>query len=77
MVKVAVVGCGDVASVHFAAIMANDAAQLVGVCDVDAAAAAAAAAEYGVPAFGDHLALIDAVAPDVLHICTPHHQRAG
>ena len=79
--RVAVVGCGDIATVHLDAIL--DAAtgpdggvELVGVCDVDEGRRAEAAARGNCPAFPDLTAMLDAVAPDVVHVCTPHHRHA-
>jgi UDP-N-acetyl-2-amino-2-deoxyglucuronate dehydrogenase len=72
----AVIGCGDVSTVHFGPIGALDGIDLVGVCDTDADRAAAAAGRYGVPAFACHRDLLDRVRPDVVHVCTPHHQHA-
>ena len=42
--RVAVVGCGDIAAVHLDAILDAAGAELVGVCDVDEERLAAAAA---------------------------------
>jgi UDP-N-acetyl-2-amino-2-deoxyglucuronate dehydrogenase len=74
--RVAVVGCGDVSIVHFEAIEAIADGELVAVCDSDPATLRATAARYRVPGFADHRQLVDAVAPDVVHICTPHDQHA-
>ena len=71
----AVVGCGDVSTVHFEAIDDLDDIELVAVCDTDPAAAAAAGERYGVPAFPDHRAMLAQVRPDVVHVCTPHHEH--
>jgi UDP-N-acetyl-2-amino-2-deoxyglucuronate dehydrogenase len=76
MTTAAVLGCGDVSVVHLQAIQNLAGADLVGVCDTDPVRAAAAAARYGVPGFTDHRDLIDTVRPDVVHVCTPHHQHA-
>ena len=70
MRRVAVVGCGDVSIVHFEAIARLADVELVGVCDVDSAAAARAHEQWRVPAFHDHRALLAAVRPDVAHVCT-------
>jgi len=71
----AVIGCGDIAVVHLAAIARLDGVELVGVCDTDPGRAEAAGARYGVPAFTDHRNLLDAARPAVAHVCTPHHQH--
>jgi UDP-N-acetyl-2-amino-2-deoxyglucuronate dehydrogenase len=75
MTRAAVVGCGDVSIVHFKAIEHLAGVDLVGVCDIDQTRRAAAAERYGVPGFADHREMIDAVRPDAVHICTPHHQH--
>ncbi len=76
MPRVAVIGCGDVSIVHFEAVAAIPDAELVAVCDRDPVALAAAESRYRVPGFAEHRELISAVAPDVVHICTPHDQHA-
>ena len=80
--RVAVVGCGDISAVHLDAILAaassgvDGGVEPVGVCDVDEGRRAEAAARAGCPGFADLPALLDAVAPDVVHVCTPHHRHA-
>ncbi|WP_223256980.1 Gfo/Idh/MocA family protein [Arthrobacter globiformis] len=73
----AVIGCGDVSTVHFEAVAKLDGAALVAVCEADPQRLASAIAAWGVPGYADHLALIEAVKPDVVHICTPHDQHAA
>jgi UDP-N-acetyl-2-amino-2-deoxyglucuronate dehydrogenase len=75
MTTAAVVGCGDVSVVHLEAIGNLSGIDLVAVCDLDPARSAAASDRYGVPAFADHRQLLDAVRPDVVHVCTPHYQH--
>lgn len=65
-------GCGDISVIHTAAIATIPEARLVAVCDRDPDRLAAAETAYGVPGFADHRALLDAVAPEVVHICTSH-----
>lgn len=77
MATAAVIGCGDVSSVHFEAIAANPKIDLVAVCDTDPAQLAAAVAAFDVTGFADHRSLIEAMRPDVVHICTPHHQHVS
>jgi UDP-N-acetyl-2-amino-2-deoxyglucuronate dehydrogenase len=77
MTTAAVIGCGDVSVVHLQAIVNLDGVDLVGVCDTDAARAAATAERYGVPGFTGHRQLLDGARPDVVHISTPHHQHVG
>src|SRR6478752_903195 len=75
MATAAVIGCGDVSSIHLEAIGAIDGIDLVGVCDVDPDRRAVAEKTLAVPGFADHRQLIDSVRPDVVHICTPHDQH--
>jgi predicted dehydrogenase len=57
-------------------LAAGSGVDLVGVCDLDEPRRAQAAARAGCPGF-DHLTgMLDAVAPDVVHVCTPHHRHA-
>ena len=74
--RVAVVGCGDIADIHLDAILADASVEPVGVCDVDATRRDAAARRAGCPGFADLTSLLDAAAPDVVHVCTPHHHHA-
>ncbi len=76
-VRAAVIGCGDVSTVHFGALSKLDGVELVAVCDTDPGRLAAAVAAYGVPGFADHLSLIAEARPDVVHISTPHDQHAA
>lgn len=73
--RAAIVGWGDVATIHREAINAIDGVELVGVVDTDPARREAATAATGAPAFASVDELVDAVAPDVVHITTPHHQH--
>lgn len=73
--RAAIVGWGDVATVHQAAIAAIGGVELVGVADTDPVRCAAAEAATGAPAFASVAELIDAVSPDVVHIATPHDQH--
>jgi len=72
----AVVGCGDISAVHLAAIEAMPDVELVAVCDSDAAARSTAERRWRVAGFADHRMMLDAVRPDVVHVCTPHDQHA-
>lgn len=74
--RVAVVGLGDIAGVHLAALAELASTHLVGVCDVDAARADAAERRWDVPGFTDAATLFDTVRPDVVHLCLPHSEHA-
>jgi predicted dehydrogenase len=69
--RVVVVGMGKRGMHHAVAFHANPRFELVGVCDIDAARLAAAAAKLGSPrADTDAAALARAVRPDVFCFCT-------
>jgi len=73
--RAAIVGWGDVAIIHHEAIQAIDGVEFVGVVDTDAGRREFAAEALGVPVFATVGELVDAVAPDVVHVTTPHHQH--
>lgn len=75
MTTAAVVGCGDVSTIHLQAIERLEGIDLVAVCDPDEDRAAATAGRHDVPAFASHQQMLSAVRPDVVHVCTPHDQH--
>jgi UDP-N-acetyl-2-amino-2-deoxyglucuronate dehydrogenase len=77
MPKAAIIGCGDVSIVHFEALAGMDDAELVAVCETDPERRAAAQRAHGVPGFEDYRDMLEADAPDVVHITTPHHEHAA
>lgn len=76
MPRVAVIGCGDVATVHFEAIGVLADATLVAVCDTDPTRLAAAMAVHNVPGYSDHVRMLEQEQIDVVHVCTPHNEHA-
>ncbi|PPG52409.1 gfo/Idh/MocA family oxidoreductase [Rathayibacter sp. AY1E9] len=76
-VRAAVIGCGDISSVHLAAIGTAPGAELVAVCDTDPGRLAAAAERHAVPGFPEAVRMLDSVRPDVVHVCTPHSTHAA
>ncbi|NQT89158.1 Gfo/Idh/MocA family oxidoreductase [bacterium] len=68
----AVVGCGVIGPWHTKAVTLAPRSTLIAVCDVDAKKAEALAAEYGVPAYTDHKAMLKA-EPDIdcVNVCVP------
>ena len=69
MLKVAIVGCGSIFTMHATSCANLDGAELVAVCDIKKDRADAAAAKYGVKAYYDYKEMIDTEHPDVLHVC--------
>lgn len=71
-IRVALIGAGGIAGAHLRAYAAHaDRCEIVGIADVVESAAGAKAAEYGGRAFNDAEAMLDAVEPDAISICTP------
>ena len=77
MTTAAVIGCGDVSTVHFEALTNCPGVDLVAVCDTNQDRLAAAAEAQAVPGFTHHLEMLDQAHPDVVHICTPHDQHVS
>jgi predicted dehydrogenase len=73
-IRTAIVGAGNIATVHHLPALRAHAedAELVAVVDVDADRAEAFAREAGIPAaFGDLQTMLDTVRPDLVVVCTP------
>jgi len=73
MLKVGIVGCGNIFTMHATSCHHLENATLVGVCDIKKDRADAAAAKYNVQAYYDYKELIDPAKIDVVHICVPHY----
>ena len=77
-VRFAVIGVGaNVFSQHAAALKANRALELVGVADVNLAAAEQRAEELGTPYFAQHQELLERTRPDAVVIMAPHPFHAA
>lgn len=75
--RVAVVGCGQIADAHLQEIQKLSAAQVVAVCDRYPDLARQAAERFGVPGVYDDLGrMLAEVRPDVMHITTPPASHA-
>jgi predicted dehydrogenase len=76
--RVAVVGCGQIADAHLQEIGKLATARAVAVCDRFPDLAKQAAERFGVPEqFADLGELLARVKPDVVHITTPPHSHAA
>jgi predicted dehydrogenase len=76
-VRTALIGCGKVGQIHAAALKSLPESEFVGVCDSDAARAAAFAQHHGTHAFTDLGALLRDARPQAVLICTPHPLHAA
>lgn len=75
-VRTALVGCGKVGHIHAQALNSLSESELVGVCDVDGARAAAFAAQYGGRPFTDVATMLRECGVQSLCIGTPHPLHA-
>jgi predicted dehydrogenase len=70
--RVALVGCGQIADAHLHAMRRCELARVVAVCDRDPDLVRQAARRFGVrDSFVDANAMLAAVRPDVVHVTTP------
>ncbi|ACY13123.1 Gfo/Idh/MocA family protein [Haliangium ochraceum] len=70
--KVALVGCGQIADGHVSEIQKLGNAKVLGVCDLEPLMAEQLAERYDVPHhYADYHQMLEMVRPDVVHICTP------
>lgn len=71
-IRVAVIGGGGIAGAHLRAYIAHaERCEIVGIADVVEEVARARVAEFGGQAFNDGAAMLDALQPDAVSICTP------
>src|SRR6266849_1006578 len=75
--RIALVGCGDIARAHIPYIIKESRQSIVGLCDDDVAKAEALAKTFGIQTVHRTLAeLIERQKPDVVHILTPPQSHA-
>jgi UDP-N-acetyl-2-amino-2-deoxyglucuronate dehydrogenase len=70
MLKVAVIGLGDISKIHIPAIQANPNVELVAVCDLDESLKGNVP---GVNFYSDYHEMVEKENPDVVHNCLPHY----
>jgi predicted dehydrogenase len=75
--RVAIIGTGGIANSHARGYLANAAAEVVAVCDVEAERAQAFAEKYGFGTpYSDPAVLLREEKPDAVSICTPNFLHA-
>ncbi len=79
--RTALIGTGQIAREHLAALQTIRGVELVGVCDRSSAVAELTAGQFGIPAWYDRMdRLLLEARPEVVHITTPpdsHHEIAS
>ncbi len=74
--RVAIVGCGQIADGHISEIQKLKSAELVALCDREPLMAEQAALRHGVAQHYEHFEeLLEKERPDVVHITTPPHSH--
>lgn len=76
--RVAVVGCGQIADAHLQELRKVPAVEIAATCDVHRDLAMQAALRFGVPRYDDDLdTMLREVKPDVVHVATPAHTHSA
>ncbi len=70
MLKVAVIGLGDISKIHIPAIQENPEVELVAVCDIDESLADTVP---GIRFYTDYHVMLEEETLDCVHICLPHY----
>ena len=73
MLKVGIIGCGNIFTMHATSAHHLPNAEIVGVCDVKKDRADSAAKKYNTKAYYDYKELIANERPDIVHVCVPHY----
>ena len=77
-IRVAMLGTGNIALPHVAALKSLPGIKVVAVCDLDEAKARAFAQHWGVPSFyRDLAAMLESEKPDVVHVLLPPPAHAS
>lgn len=72
--RIAIIGCGNIFTMHATSILNTDGLVLAAVCDIKPERLEYVRANFGdFPSYTDYRVMLDTVKPDAVHICTPHH----
>lgn len=71
--RVCIVGCGHIFTMHATSIATFSDAEIVGVCDIKPDRAEKAAQKYQTKAYTDYKVMLAEQKPDILHVCLPHY----
>lgn len=73
MLRVAIVGCGNIFTMHATSVVNLPDVTIVGVCDVKKERADLQAEKYHTTPYYDYKEMLSREKPDVVHICLPHY----
>ncbi len=76
MIRVGIVGCGNIFPMHGYSVDKLDCAELIAVSDIKEERAQNKAKDLGCGYYTDYKEMIDKEKLDVVHICTPHYMHA-
>jgi predicted dehydrogenase len=76
--RIALVGCGQIADAHLQELRRLDSVSVVAVCDQHLDLARQAATRFGIAAMFDNVPnMLKQARPDVVHVTTPPHTHRG
>ena len=75
-IRVGIVGCGNIFTMHATSAYHLNNAEIVGVCDIKKERADKQAEKYNVKAYYDYKDLIKKELIDVVHVCTPNRSHS-
>ncbi len=73
MLRIGIVGCGNIFTMHATSAHHLENSVIVGVCDIKKDRADKAAAKYNCKAYYDYKELINKENIDAVHVCVPHY----
>lgn len=73
MLRIGVIGCGVISSVHIPIIVNNNNTRLVSICDIDTDKLKGLEEKLKCKGYEDYKTMIEEENLDVVHICTPHY----
>ncbi len=73
MLRVVIVGCGNIFNMHAASIVNLPDVTIVGVCDIVKERADLQAEKYNTKAYYDYKEMLLSEKPDAVHVCLPHY----
>lgn len=74
--KVGIIGCGRIFSMHSLPVSEREDLDFVAVCDIKEDRAKKAAEEFNCASYTDYNEMFENEDLDVIHICLPHHLHA-
>lgn len=75
--RVGVIGCGRISSMHLISANALEYSELVACCDVKKDRADATAKEYNITAYTSYIEMLEKEHLDAVHLCLPHYLHSS